>query len=488
AAHTVILSYELWRRSFGADQNVIGKTIDLSGERFTVVGIMPKGFAFPRGAELPAGLQFGSHSALWTPMGFTEKERKNYGTQNMAAVARLNPGVPTQRLYAALDAQINRWVKAFAPKLDLHYKISDLKQQAGEHVRRPLYLLLGAVALLLCIACANVTNLLVGRTARRQREFAVRAALGAGRGRIARQLVTENVLLAAGGSLIGLALSVYATRVMLAMIPGSMPRADDVGVDWRVALAVTVIALIAGSIFGLAAATQTRAGTLATTLREDGSRSGTGKQHALGRRTLVVAEVSLSLMLLIGAALLTTSFVRLQHTEPGFDPSHVLSGNVTLPLPGAFNPVADGPHWAQFLRELQNRVAVMPGVEAAGAISVLPLGDAAETGSTATVGEPPPIPGKAHPTEYYVVEGDYFKAMRIKLLQGRTFNPSDDANAPHVVVVNREYARRYLGGQAMGKQLRTFFDFSRNQDARTIVGVVENVQSGSLDSPPAAQT
>jgi predicted permease len=488
ASHSVILSYELWRRSFGADGEVVGKTIDLSGEHFTVVGVMPEGFAFPRGAELPPGLQFGQHTELWTPMGFTPAERRNYGTQNLATVARLKPGATIAELHAALDAALTPWLAANAPKLDLHYQVSDLKQQAGEKVRGPLLMLLAAVALLLCIACANVVNLLLARTVRRRREFAVRAALGAGSGRMARQLVTENVLLAAAGSLLGVALSVYGCRAMLAMVPGSMPRADDVGLDWRVALAVTLVTIVAGIAFGLAASTQTRRSRLAEALREDGARTSGGRRTALGRRTLVVAEVSLSLMLLIGAALLTVSFARLQRIEPGFDPSHVLTGGVSLPVPGNFDPVKDGASWARFFRQLQDRVARMPGVEAAGAISVLPLGDAAETGSTATVGEPPPVPGKANPTEYYVVEGEYFRAMRIPLLAGRAFLPTDDADAPHVVVVNREYERKYLGGHAMGKRLFTFFDFARNQDARTIVGVVENVQSGSLDRPPVPQT
>src|ERR1051326_6081341 len=192
-------------------------------------------------------------------------------------------------------------------------------------------------------------------------------------------------------------------------------------------------------------------------------------------------------MLLIGAGLLTVSFVRLQHVTPGFDPTRVLTANVVLPIPGAFDPLRDGPGWARFFAQLQDRLAQLPGVEAAGAISVLPLEDAAETGSSATVGEPPPIPGKAHASEYYVVEGDYFRAMHIPMLQGRAFTSADIATSEPVVIVNREYARMYLNGDGMGKQLNTFFDFSRSSQARTIVGVVDNVQSGALDSPPQPQ-
>jgi predicted permease len=207
----------------------------------------------------------------------------------------------------------------------------------------------------------------------------------------------------------------------------------------------------------------------------------------VGRRALVVAEVSLSLMLLIGAGLLTVSFVRLEHVTPGFDPTHVLTANVVLPIPGAFDPARDGPGWSRFFAQLQDRLSQLPGVTAAGAISVLPLEEAAETGSSATVGDPPPIPGKAHVSEYYVVEGDYFRAMHIPMLQGRAFTSADVAKSEPVVIVNREYARMYLGGVALGKQLNTFFDFARSSQGRTIVGVVDNVQSGALDSPPQPQ-
>jgi putative ABC transport system permease protein len=270
-------------------------------------------------------------------------------------------------------------------------------------------------------------------------------------------------------------------------VPGSMPRADDIGIDWRVSLTVTILALLVGAAFGLAAATQIAPGQLALALREDSARSVGTRRGSVGRRALVIAEVSLSLMLLIGAALLTVSFVRVEHVTPGFDPTHVLTANVVLPIPGAFDPARDGPGWARFFAQLQDRLSQLPGVQAAGAISVLPLEDAAETGSSATVGEPPPVPGKAHASEYYVVEGDYFAAMHIPLLQGRAFTSADVATSEPVVVVNREYARMYLGGVAMGKRLNTFFDFSRSSQARTIIGVVDNVQSGALDSPPQPQ-
>jgi len=488
APPAVILSDALWRRALGGDRAVVGRQLEMSGQRFTVVGVMPPGFSFPRGAELPAGLSFGARTQMWTPMGFTEKERQSYATQNMAAIARLRPGVTAPQFHTTISGILEHWRLAVAPKLDLHYSLATLIEQAGEHVRRGLLFLLAAVGLLLCIAWANVTSLLVARTTRRRREFAVRAALGAGRARIAAQLVTENVILAIAGSILGLAVSVWATRAMLALVPGSMPRADDITIDWRVMLAVSAMALLAGIVFGLAAATQAGFAHVASSLR-DGTRSSTGRHSTIGRRALVVAEVALSLMLLIGASLLTVSFARLQRVEPGFDPSHVMTAALGLPVPGEFNPKRDGAEWARFFRDLQDRLGGSAGVEAAGAVSALPLADVVETGSTSTIGEPPPIPGKAHFTEYLVTEGDYFRAMRISLLGGRTFNATDVTGSPPVVIVNREYARKYLGGTtaALTHQIRVFSDFSGGRDVRSVVGVVENVQSGALDGPVQPQ-
>ena len=487
ASRVVVLSQELWARRFGSDSSIVGKRIEMSGQSFVVVGVMPSGFSFPRGAELPAGLQFGNRSELWTPLSFNDADKKNYGTMNLSAISRLKGGATTARLHSTATSQLDRFIATNAPSLDLIYAHKDLRQQASQHVRRGLLLLMGAVALLLLIACANVTNLLIARTSTRAREFAVRAALGAGRMRIARQLMTETVLLALCGMTLGLGLSVWATRMMLTMVPGSLPRADDIGLDWRVAAAVLVLTLVVGGAFGLAAATQVGWHRLAGTLRDEGARSTGTRRRALGRRGLVVAEVSLSLMLVIGAVLLTISFERLQRVDPGFDPHHVFTANVVVPVPGEFDFKNDGPKWASAFRELQMRLARTTGVVAAGAVSALPLTDGVEGGGTAIFGEPPPPPGQAKQAEYLVIEGDYFKALRIPVIGGRTFNQSDVASSTPVVIVNEEYAKRFLRGTAVDRQLYTYFDFSGGRGPRTIVGVVGNVRYGALDGPATPQ-
>jgi putative ABC transport system permease protein len=342
------------------------------------------------------------------------------------------------------------------------------------------------VALLLVIACANVTNLLIARTGSRRREFAVRAALGAGRMRIARQLVTENVLLALLGTAIGLALSMWATRAMLSLVPGSLPRADDIRVDWRVAAVAFVITIVIGVALGGAAAMQVQWARLSDELRSEGVRAVGSPSRGAARRFLIVSEIALSAMLVTGAALLTQSFVRLNRVEPGFDASHTLAVSVALPITGQFDVARDGPGWARFFSELQSRLARSPGVTAAGAASALPLTSAIEGGGTAIVGEPTPAPGQAKHAQYVVAEGDYFAALGIRLLGGRTFASTDLATTTPVAIVNREYARRYLGGNAVGRQLIAYFDFSR-QSPRTIVGVVDDVRYGTLDASPEPQ-
>ena len=487
APHVVVIGDALWRRRFGRNSGIIGKRITLGGEPFTVVGVMPPGFAFPRGAELPAGLQFGPRAELWTPLAFSERDRRGYSTMNLSAIARLAPGVPAARLQTTLAAQLRTFLAANAASVDLlSYRLASLKEQAGQHVRRSLLVLLGAVGLLLVIACANVTNLLIARTGSRRRELAVRAALGAGRMRIARQLVTENVLLSLLGTATGLALSMWATRAMLSLVPGSLPRADDIRLDWRVAAVAFTTTIVIGAALGTAAAMQVQWSRLADALRGDSARAGESRSRGTARRFLIVAEISLSAMLVAGAALLTQSFVRLQRVEPGFDPSHTLAVSVGLPVTGEFNVARDGPGWARFFSELQGRLARSPGVTAAGAASALPLTGAVEGGGTAIVGEPVPASGQAKHAQYIVTEGDYFAALGIRLLQGRAFASTDVAATTPVAIVSREYARRYLHGNARGRQLIAYFDFSK-QVPRTIVGVVDDVRYGALDAPPEPQ-
>jgi putative ABC transport system permease protein len=409
---------------------------------------------------------------------------------NLSAIARLAPSVTPAAAQAELDAFGTRLFKELGfPAGQFTYAIVGLEEQAARTVRRGLLVLLGAVGFVLLIACTNVANLLIARTGAREREFAVRAALGAGRLRIVRQLVTENIVLALGGAVIGVVIAIWGSRVMLALVPGSLPRADDVAVDARVVAFACAVAVLAGIAFGIASALHIARRSVAATLQSGGTRLTGNARQRFGRRLIVAAEVALSVVLLVGAGLLAGSFARLQRVTPGFDPNGVLTGNIVLPVGAHFDPVRDGPAWRQFFDQFTARLDALPGVGDAGAVSSLPLSGAVESGGFSIEGRPRPAPGEGPSADYSVVSGDYFAAMGIRLLSGRTFDGRDRSDAPGVVIVNRELARRHFPGTSpIGQWLRTGFDFSNGTSPREIIGVVDDVKQTSLDAEtrPAA--
>ena len=485
AGRVAVISDALWRRRWAGDPSIIGRRITLSGERYTVVGVAPAGFAFPRGAELPSGLQFPTRTEIWTPLVFSDLDLRNRWTLNLAAVGRLRA--------SATPATLAGQLGALAKRLDTQYlrgtgriglRAVSLAEQAAVPVRHTLLVLLGAVGLVLLVACVNVANLLIARTGARGRELAVRTALGAGGSRLARQLVIENVSLSIIGAAAGVAIAAVATRLLLALVPGQLPRADDVTIDWRVLVAAAACATIAGTLFGIAAAVHARRAPLASVLSAGGTRATAGVTRTAGRRLLVGAQIALSLVLLVAAGLLSASFVRLQHVEPGFVPTGALTARVALPTGDHFDPQHDGPAWSAFFTTFMARAASLPNVRAAGAVSVLPLTGDAESSGFAIEGRPPAAPGQGPGAAYFVVAGDYFRAMGIRLRTGRTFQAADVATSPGVAIVNRELERRYFPGEsAIGHRVNGGFDFTPRQ--REIVGVVDDVRETSLDAPPA---
>lgn len=483
-----VISYALWQRRFGADRSIVGRRVALSGESFTVVGVMPPGFTFPRGAELPDPFQFAPRTDVWTPLVFDSTDLVDYGTMNLSAIYRRQQGVSLEIAQGDMSRIMSDFLDANSPNLELGYRLVPLAEQASGKVKRSLLILMGSVVFLLLIACANVTSLLVARATSRSRELAVRAALGAGRGRIARQLITENMVLAVGGGALGIALSYWGTKVMLALVPGSMPRADDIGIDWRVLSVAAFVALAAGALFGIATAYSVRWARLAAVLHSGGTRSTADGGRRVGRQLLVMAEVALSLMLLIGAALLGRSFVRLQNVEPGFDATNALTLGVGLPIAGQFDPTRDGPKWAATLNQATARLSTLPRVIAAGAVSSLPLGGAWEGGGMRITGRAPDPPGQGPHAQYNVVSGDYFKAARINLVSGRAFDGRDDASGAGSIIVNREFVRKYFPNttEVLGHTVTPTFTFTRDK-LHTIVGVVDNVKQQSLDEEPGAQ-
>jgi predicted permease len=483
AAPVAIISDALWHRRWAGDPSVLGKRVTLSGERVTIIGVAPPGFSFPRGAELPSGLQFPLRTDLWTPLIFSNLDLKNRWTLNLAAVARLGDGVSPQ----IVDAQLATFAKRLADqylggKRQLRVVGITVADQAAAPVRRTLLLLLGAVGLVLVVACVNVGNLLIARTATRRRELAVRTALGAGGSRLARQLVVENLLLASLGGLGGIVLALLATRVMLALVPGQLPRADDVAVDWHVLGATIACSVVVGILFGVAAAAFARGAPLAPSLSGGSARSTSGPGRASGRRVLVAAQIGLSIVLLVTAGLLAASFVRLQRVDPGFVPEQALTARLDLPIGASFDFQRDGPGWAAFFSELMPRVAALPNVKAAGAVSGLPLAGDPESSGFSVEGRVPAAPGQGPTAVYGVVAGDYFRAMGIRVIGGRAFEATDRAEMPRVIVVNRELERRYFpNDHAPGHRLICGCDFTPG--AREIIGVVDDVHIQSLDAP-----
>lgn len=478
--NVALISHDLWQRKFGGRRDIIGKRIYLGDAPFTLTGVMPPGFAFPRGAELPAPFQFGLRTDVWAPLVFDASEVSSYDVQNLVAIGKLKDRCGTGECSAsAAQAELTELLRSNLPVSDQPnsaYKLVSMTDQAAERVRRPLIMLLGAVAFVLAIAGANVTTLLIGRVHARERELAVRSALGAARGRLARQLVTENLVLCVLGLAVGLTLASWGTKVMLSLVPGSLPRADDIGFDWRVLSVAGLLALIAAVGFGVATAYAAR-------LRFTRAAVSVSKT----RRVLVMTEVALSLVLLIGAALLTRSFIQLQRVRPGFDPSQTLTARVSLPVAGQFQPLVDGPRWGATFDQLMARLAPAPGIVAAGGTVTLPMSGAFENGGVRVVGKGY-AEGENPSAQVQIVAGDYFGATRIKLIAGRVFSASADAPARASMIVNRKFAREHFGGEAdaLGREVRALFEFDRDRPPRTIVGIVDDVKTVSLDAdaPP----
>lgn len=488
SANVAMISYDLWQRRLGGDAAIVGKRLTLNGQAFTVTGVMPPGFAFPRGAELPAPFGFGLRTQVWTPLVFDSSDAVNYGTQNLSAVGRLPSNGSPLAAQTELSGIMKRFLQENAPRLKLDFRVLSLADQAGKTVERGLLILLGAVILVLVIATANVASLLIARIGARQRELAVRAALGAGRWRIARQLVTENLVLALAGTVVGLFMAYWTTQVMLALVPGSLPRADDIGLDWRVLSVAALVTLLAGAGFGAAAAFAVQWSQLGSALHQSDLRSTGGVRQRYGRRLLAATEVALSLMLLIGAALLARSFIALQNVRLGFDPSNVLTTHVGIPVAGRFRPLQDGPIWNATMTDITARVATAPGVVAAGMVSSLPLSGAFESGGLRLPGVTYEN-GQGPSAQYSVVAGNYFKAAGIRLIAGRTFDATDLPPDRATIVINRVVAKQLFGSEsaAVGREVRATFEFTRNPPPRTIVGVVDDVKQLSADEEARPQ-
>jgi len=474
----VVLSQGAWQRRFGADAAVIGKSLTLDGESFTVVGVMPPSFQFP-----PQALQ----NELWINAPFDANDLNRRGWRPLGMVARLKPGVSMDQANAELKTIAGMFpVSGPVPSA---YAVS-LHEQVVGRVRRALLVLLGAVGFVLLIACANVANLSLSQAAARQREMAIRAAIGASRARLIRQLLVEGVPLALLGGGVGLMLSVWIVEMLVSVNPDNIPRTNEIGVDLRVLGFTLSVSLLAGIVFSLAPAWQSSKLDLNESLKEGGRGTSVSFRRFSLRSLLLVSEVALSLMLLIGAALMTNSFARLLRVDPGFDPRGVLTMRVTLPQ----SKYPDIHQRAFFFEQALEGIKRLPGVQSAGMTSALPLGGNPDFGFTIE-GRTPSAPGDVPQTGWRAISPDYLRTMGIPLRRGRHFNELDHEKATGVAIINETMARSFWPDEdPLGKRIK-LGGSQRPYPWMTIVGVVGDVKHDGLDAPagpemymPYAQT
>lgn len=467
----VVLSHELWQRKFGADPSVIGRPVTLDGKIYTVVGVMPQGFSF-----------YNESVRLWVPRAFDNNlltpEQVKRGAGSLMVVARLKPGVELQQV-AASTAVINQQYQQEYPgnsDADNEIKVIPLREQLVRDIRTTLLVIWGAVALVLLIACANIANLLLARAATRSREIAVRTALGASRGRLVRQMLTESVTMSLLGGALGLVLAYWGVPAILALNPDNVPHFNEIGISPQVFAFTLVLSLLAGLFFGLAPSLQLSKTKLNETLKDSAKGSTAGRARRRGQSLLVVVQISLTLLLTILAALTLQSYRHLQGVSPGFDARNVLTMRLSL----AKSKYPEPQQQESFYRQVLERVGNTPGVVSVGAISYLPLAGGSIQYFYNVEGTERRGLGKDPLASTYVVSSGYFKTMSIPLLQGRAFTDQDDSKAPKAVVISRSLAARYFKDESpLGRRLAISADYSP-AGWMTIVGVAENVKSSDL--------
>jgi predicted permease len=474
---SIVLSYGLWKQAFGGDPNILGRNVTLEGKPRAVVGVLRQDFTLNHEViPIVGGID---KAEIFLPLALDAKEEMDYGSENFNVLARVKPNVTMQQAQADIDiiAARLRVEKHRDPTFTI--SVVPLMEQVVGSTRNSILILLGAVALVLLIACANVANLLLSRASGRQKEIAVRTALGAGRGRVVMQLLTESVLLSVLGGAAGLILSAWSLYLVRAIHPGNIPRMDEIGMDYRVLVFTLAISILTGVVFGLAPAFRASRVDLNSALKAGGrsSRSGGGLsvKHDKLRGALVIAELAVSLTLLAGAGLLIRSFARLISVPPGFNTDHVIS----MRIPTEGQKYQDRAPRIQFQQNLAERVKNLPGITAQGEISSLPLTPSVGWGGIDIEGYVPPANQPELQVDQRVVTQDYFRTMQIPLVSGRFFSGSDEGNSQPVAIVDQKMADRFWPrGDAVGKRVRQ----GEHDTWKTIAGVVGVVKEYGLDT------
>jgi len=478
AAPVVVLSYDLWRSRFGADPGLVGSNIDLDKRSFTVVGVMPARFQFSFFDEGPS-------RQLWIPVvqdPLFGPPTTQPSQHLFTALARLKPGMSEAQAQAEMQTVGDRLWPEFRPG-DKGWAIrtaSVREAVTGEEASTPLLVLLAAVGLVLLIACANIANLLLARATSRAREFAVKAALGAGRGRILRQLLTESAGLGLLGAVLGIALAYWGVRGLSGLLPPSFPRADSVRLDgWVLAFAL-VLSLGASLLFGVAPALFAADPQLHLTLQESAGRPGEGKQRRRARNLLVTVEVALAMVLLIGAGLLIRSFAALMSVNPGFETRQILRAEVQLPRFQYSTPQ----QWVTFSNEALARIQSDPDLKDTAEILPMPIADQQVNLPFSIVNGPPLPAGRTVTADYATISPNYFQVMSIPLLRGRFFSQQEVMSNPCVVIISEELARLYFPHRDPISQQLVFGFLSDPSTKWEIVGVVGDTRDAALSRPP----
>ncbi|HKU75260.1 MAG TPA: ABC transporter permease [Pyrinomonadaceae bacterium] len=458
-----IITHSLWQRRFGADPEILNKTVTINTIQRKVIGVMPENFTFPKGAE------------IYAPIAMTPELMKSRGSHSYYIIGRLKNGTPIESAQAEIDNIMARLEKQY-PETNTGWGATAFPIVA-DTVRQyatAMWVMMGAVGFVLLIACANVANLLLARATGRQREIAVRTALGASRWRIVRQLLTESVIVALVGGTLGVLIGFWGIAALRAANPGEAAKYVagwyQLGINTQVLLFTLGLSVLSGIVFGLAPAWQTSKPNLNSSLK-DGGRQTSGSSHRL-RSSLVVFEVALSLVLLVGAGLLTRNFLSLLRTNPGFNSDNLMTMTLVLPA----QKYKELPQREAFFNDLVQRAKAYPGVESAAVVNYLPLGQSNSSDAYLVEGDPEPQPGQENDGRYRVASPDYFRTMGVSIIRGRGFTEQDKAGATPVVIVNETLARRHWPGQdAIGKRIR-FYGALDTAPWMQVVGVIADVK------------
>jgi putative ABC transport system permease protein len=477
--HSVVLGYQLWRDRFGGDPAILARTLELNGDAYAVLGVMPRGFVFPRAQEMPGSFTFAREVQLWIPLALSRGPLIPAESSELAVVGRLKPGITVAQGQAEMDV-LGQHLQAQFPRAKGWFisRVAPMARQLAGDTRRPLLLILGAVGIVLLIACSNVTGLLLTRSLGRKREFTLRAALGADKRRLIRQLLTESLLLATFGGLLGVALAAATIHFVKILGPSNLPRLGETALDFRVLAFALGVSLVAGVFFGLAPAITATRENLIGSLKEGGPRSGESHATTKLRNALLVSEVALAFVLVIAAGLLAQTFFHLLSVDPGFNAARVLTFELSLPASKYTNQEQIVALYQGALQKLR----ALPDVESAGITETVPMGGATESTALRIPGQPPADLNDRPYSNYTIASPGYFAAVGTPLLRGRDFAESDTADSVPVTIINSAMAKKYWAGEdPMGKQVGPL---SRLYPAATIIGIVADTKRLSLREEP----